>query len=267
MGYLGTKPANSPLTSELIPDGIITTSDLASGLTVNFADGSASTPSITNDGDTNTGIFFPTADTIAFAEGGSESMRIDSSGNLLVGTTAQQTGANGKISVAGAVDGVAGTFTNNSNGSAYTLQVFNYTTATGGGTGRFITFRSGSTPTQVGQIVGDGTNTTYSTSSDYRLKENVQPMTGALAKVALLKPCTYTWKLNGSSGEGFIANELQEVCPQAVIGEKDAVDENGNIDPQGIDTSFLVATLTAAIQEQQIIITELKARIEALESK
>ena len=50
--------------------------------TVEFADGSASTPSITNDGDTNTGIFFPAADTIAFSEGGAEAMRIDSSGNV-----------------------------------------------------------------------------------------------------------------------------------------------------------------------------------------
>ena len=74
-------------------------------------------------------------------------------------------------------------------------------------------------------------------------------MTGALSKVALLKPCTYKWNADGSDGEGFIAHELAEVCPQAVTGEKDAVDEDGNIKSQGIDTSFLVATLTAAIQE------------------
>jgi hypothetical protein len=103
--------------------------------------------------------------------------------------------------------------------------------------------------TSIGSIIGNGTSTTYATSSDYRLKENIAPMTGALAKVAQLKPCTYTWKSNGSSGEGFIAHELAEVMPQAVTGEKDAVDENGNPDYQGIDTSFLVATLTAAIQE------------------
>jgi len=103
--------------------------------------------------------------------------------------------------------------------------------------------------TSIGSIIGNGTSTTYATSSDYRLKENIAPMTGALAKVAQLKPCTYTWKSNGSSGEGFIAHELAEVMPQAVTGEKDAVDENGKPDYQGIDTSFLVATLTAAIQE------------------
>jgi len=105
------------------------------------------------------------------------------------------------------------------------------------------------TPSQVGAISTDGTTTSYLTSSDYRLKHDIQPMTGALAKVAALKPCTYKWKADGSDGEGFIAHELQEVVPQCVTGEKDAVDAEGKPKYQGIDTSFLVATLTAAIQE------------------
>jgi hypothetical protein len=67
--------------------GSVLSSNISSGVTINFADGSASTPSITNDGDTNTGMFFPAADTIAFAEGGVESMRIDSAGNVGIGTT------------------------------------------------------------------------------------------------------------------------------------------------------------------------------------
>jgi hypothetical protein len=58
-------------------------------------DGSASAPAITNDGDTNTGIFFPAADTIAFAEGGAEAMRIDSSGNVGIGTTSPKLNGNG----------------------------------------------------------------------------------------------------------------------------------------------------------------------------
>jgi hypothetical protein len=92
-------------------------------------------------------------------------------------------------------------------------------------------------------------------------------MTGALAKVALLKPCTYKWNASGSYGEGFIAHELAEVIPDCVSGEKDAVDENGKPQYQGIDVSFLVATLTAAIQEQQALITTLTDRITALEAK
>jgi len=103
----------------------------------------------------------------------------------------------------------------------------------------------------IGSITQNGTTAiAYNTTSDYRLKENVQPLSGALARVAALKPCTYTWKLAPDEiGEGFIAHELAEVCPQAVTGEKDAVDEEGNAQYQSIDTSFLVATLTAAIQE------------------
>ena len=122
-------------------------------------------------------------------------------------------------------------------------------------------------PTAVGYISIGSSSTTYATSSDYRLKENVAPMTGALATVSLLKPVTYKWKLDGKDGQGFIAHELQEVVPECVTGEKDAVDADGNPEYQGVDTSFLVATLTAAIQEQQTIINDLKSRIEALEAK
>jgi hypothetical protein len=116
----------------------------------------------------------------------------------------------------------------------------------------------------VGSIQQSGTTgVTYITTSDYRLKENVQPLTGALDRVARLKPVTYTWKnTDGEVGEGFIAHELQEVCPLATAGEKDAVNEDGSIKPQGIDTSYLVATLTAAIQEQQALITSLTARLD-----
>jgi hypothetical protein len=128
--------------------------------------------------------------------------------------------------------------------------------------------------TDVGQIQTSGSSTAYQTSSDYRLKENIQPMQGALAKVAQLKPVTYKWKLDGSDGQGFIAHELQEIIPDCVGGTKDEVDADGNPKYQGIDTSFLVATLTAALQETKALIdtqaetiNALTARIVALESK
>jgi hypothetical protein len=118
---------------------------------------------------------------------------------------------------------------------------------------------------QVGSITNTLSATAYVTSSDYRLKENIAPMTGALATVAQLKPVTYKWKATGENGQGFIAHELQALVPDCVSGEKDAVDENGNPEYQGIDTSFLVATLTAAIQELNAKVEAQAARIAALE--
>jgi hypothetical protein len=118
-----------------------------------------------------------------------------------------------------------------------------------------------------GYITWTGTTTSYITSSDYRLKEDVKPITAALSKIAALKPCTYKWKVDGSEGEGFIAHELAEVCPSAVSGEKDAVNEDGSIKPQGIDPSKLVGLLTAAIQELSAKNEALEARLAALESK
>ena len=120
-----------------------------------------------------------------------------------------------------------------------------------------------SSGSSVGSVYIDASSTSYVTSSDYRLKENIAPMIGALSKVSQLKPVTYTWKLTGDASQGFIAHELAEVVPECVTGEKDAIDADGNPKYQGIDTSFLVATLTAAIQEQQAMIESLKARLDA----
>jgi hypothetical protein len=133
--------------------------------------------------------------------------------------------------------------------------------------GLYMLFRD-STGANAGSISHvSATVVAYVTTSDYRLKEDVQPMTGALAKVAQLKPVTYKWKSDGLAGQGFIAHELAEVVPDCVIGEKDAVYPDNSINPQGVDTSFLVATLVSAIQEQQALIESLTTRLTALENK
>ena len=200
-------------------------------------------------GGTVLGIRSKTGAAITFEPAGTERARIDTSGNLLVGKTSTANNATGFY--------VAGSG-NADHGMVNVARPPNTT---------MIQIVNSSGNTVVGQISQNGSNTTYSTSSDYRLKENIAPMTGALSRVAALKPCVYTWKATGETDEGFIAHELAEVCPSAVTGEKDAVNEDGSIKPQGIDTSFLVATLTAAIQELKAQNDELKARVATLEAK
>ena len=190
------------------------------------------------------------------ANGTTERARIDSSGNLLVGTASASYGARSVIQ-------------NNGTTTQPSISCIN---STGSGTMRQIDFFTGSNTSRIGSIESTTSTTAYNTSSDYRLKENIAPMTGALAAVTALNPVTYTWKVDGFAGQGFIAHELAEVCPDAVSGEKDAVDAEGNPQYQGIDTSFLVATLAAAIQElkavvdeQSILIAAQATRITALE--
>lgn len=237
--------------------------------------------SIVGSGNATDVMLSATQGVLAFGTGASstERMRIDSSGNLLVGKTSQTN--TGKLEIDYSRATHAGT---------------NYNETSSSSTCTHIAFQRGGTA--VGSISSpNNSSTAYNTSSDYRLKENITPMTGALAKVAQLKPVTYKWKVDGSDGEGFIAHELQAVVPDCVTGDKDATrieqyeitpaipatyDEEGNeLTPaveavmgerevpsyQGIDTSFLVATLTAAIQEQQAIITEQANAITALEAR
>jgi hypothetical protein len=225
--------------------------------------------------------------TINFQTGVTPTTRLSvtNSGNVLVNTASQI--ASGKVSVASAE-------------SAFTAKISGNT---GVGVGLDVerTVQNGdaayfrSTTGLAGFITITGANTcTYNSVSDYRLKENVAPMTGALAKVAALKPVTYTWKSDGSDGQGFIAHELQAVIPDSVTGEKDATrtekyeispaipatfDKDGKVIKaaveavmgerevphyQGVDTSLLVATLVAAMQEQQTLITQLQADVSAL---
>ncbi len=228
-----------------------------------------------------------------FSSGGTERVRIDSSGNLLVGTTTQSYGEKLKVYSNSSVGNAAFFWQDNS--ADRDAVVVRNERASGATSATMISFMNAN-GSLSGKITSTGSATAYVTSSDYRLKENIAPMTGALDAVAQLKPCTYTWKDGGFSGQGFIAHELSDVVPECVVGEKDATrieqyeispavpatfDEEGNeLTPaveavmgerevpvyQGIDTSFLVATLTAAIQEQQALITQLRADVEALKA-
>ena len=191
---------------------------------------------------------------------GTGRMYIDSVGRLLFGSTDTNPAVNNNPGVAIGANAdnnfYAGVIQASATGNT---ALFLNRGADDGNTASFR--RSGTT---VGTISVTTSSTSYNTSSDYRLKENIAPMTGALAVVGQLKPCIYTWKADGSSGQGFIAHELQTVVPDAVCGEKDAIDKDGNPEYQGVDTSFLVATLTAAIQELNAKVEAQAAEIAAL---
>jgi hypothetical protein len=179
-----------------------------------------------------------------------QAMTLDASGNLLVGGTVA--GTQGALTIQPRYSTGSGNFV-----AATALAYWNRVQSASVGTAAL--FQDGGNT--VGSITHTNTSTSYATSSDYRLKENVQPMQDALAVIAQLNPVTYTWKADGSDGQGFIAHELQAVVPDCVTGEKDAVDAEGNPQYQGVDTSFLVATLVKAVQELTAKIASLEAQL------
>jgi hypothetical protein len=185
------------------------------------------------------------ASNIAFNVDGSERARIDASGNLLVGTT-----STGDLGV--------------SNSGVLLRPDFIQIAKTGTTAHSVARFYNGNG--EVGSISTSASATSFNTSSDYRLKEDVQPMVGSVDRLMALKPVNFAWKVDGSRVDGFLAHEAQEVVPEAVTGIKDAVDKDGKPQYQGIDQSKLVPLLTAALQEALKKIEALEARVAALEA-
>jgi hypothetical protein len=119
--------------------------------------------------------------------------------------------------------------------------------------------------TRIGSITrASSTTIAYNTSSDYRLKENFESVPNPIQRLKQIKPCRFNFKGYPTERmDGFIAHELQEIIPEAVSGEKDAVNPDGSISPQGVDQSKLVPLLTAALQEAIAKIESLEARLTA----
>jgi hypothetical protein len=235
----------------------------------------------------NTGSIFTIGTVVsspmAFLTNGTERMRITSSGEIQSTDYIQNSGnTNGYI-------------IRQSASSANTNALFESVTSAGAGRYHFA-FRSaaGSGVTSgsiVGSIYTTGSATSYNTSSDYRLKTDAQPMTGASARVQALNPVNFEWIVDGTRVDGFLAHEAQAVVPEAVSGTKDAMrdeeyevtpavlDDDGNVvteavmgtrsvpEYQGIDQSKLVPLLTAALQEALTKIDAMETRLAALEAE
>ncbi len=180
---------------------------------------------------------------------------LDSNFSELYGRTSYMTASGGTTTFSGPVTaaGTGSTVLLQSQGSVYIAN-----NAAVGGWG-FIAFdRSG---TVIGSITQSGTTgVAYNTSSDYRLKENVAAISGSGAFIDALRPCTWTWKSDGSGGAGFIAHELQAVSPNSVTGIKDAVDELGRPIFQAVEygSAEVIAMLVAEVKA-------LRTRVHALD--
>jgi hypothetical protein len=182
-------------------------------------------------------------------------MRIDSAGNVLISGTSTDP----------AFDGTSTAIALRADGRLSLRGPDNFSTMTiarGGTDGTVVDFVK--TTTAVGSISVTTTATAYNTSSDYRLKENVVPLTGAADRLNQLQVHRFNFIADpDKTVDGFIAHEAQAVVPECVTGVKDEVDDDGNPVYQGIDQSKLVPLLTAALQEVIAEIESLKGRLTA----
>ena len=119
-----------------------------------------------------------------------------------------------------------------------------------------------------GSIQFSDSGTSFNTTSDYRVKENISPLSNAATRLNQLKVYSFNFIADPDTVvDGFIAHEAQAVVPECVTGTKDEVDNEGKPIYQGIDQSKLVPLLTAALQEAIGEIESLKARVAALEAQ
>ena len=192
-------------------------------------------------------------DAMTFHANGSERVRIDSGGDVGIGTTTPNN--------ADSADGGLQIQPNHS----YGAPSVHFKRANNGSTSQAVGFVNGSTG--VGSITYTNGGTSFNTSSDYRLKENVVALSDGITRIKTLKPYRFNFIVDADKTvDGFLAHEVIPVVPEAITGEKDAVDSNNKPIYQEIDQAKLVPLLTAALQEAIAKIELLETKVAALET-
>ena len=195
-----------------------------------------------------------------------ERVRIDGTGGLRVGLTTNifNQPSSEKLSVKNTGLGCAASFEATNVTGGYPIMYVRSTDATAGSQNAITFYRTNSV---AGYISTTTTSTSYNTSSDYRLKENVVDLDNAKDRLNQIPVHRFNFIADPDvTVDGFLAHEVAEVVPEAISGAKDEVDDEGNPVYQGIDQSKLVPLLTAALQEALTKIDELETRIVALEA-
>ena len=198
---------------------------------------------------------------ISFAINGStEAARIDSSGNLGIGTASAY--ANVSLYLGTATNGATAQGGISFSGGGTATFDTGHASGTASGTPYQRYVYNGSV---IGSITQSGTTAVlYNTTSDYRLKSNVQPITTGLSIINQLNPVNFTWISDNEADTGFLAHEFQAIIPRSVTGEKDAVDADGKPIYQQMDNSGAIPYLVAAIKELNAEIQSLKAEVAKL---
>ena len=194
----------------------------------------------------------------------STAMTLDSSGNLLVGTTSSNSGE--RLSVVTGGGGINTAYFRFNTSDDRSVITVRHDGASSGNSRSQIRFENNA-GSLVGTINSTGSATSYVTSSDYRLKENVVDLDNATDRLKQIPVHRFNFIADPDTVvDGFIAHEVQDVVPEAITGTKDAVDAEGNPEYQGIDQSKLVPLLTAALQEAITKIEDLESRLSAVEA-